>query len=78
MAHVAHAEQQSKLAKDLMKPRPFGEKPPPRNVPFQKTKAEEQRLAELGFKLSKLLPPCASFYISPKNAQEHFVLTAKV
>ena len=69
MAHVAHSEQQQqKLAKEMMKPRPFGEKPPPRNVPFQKTKAEEGRLAELGFELSKLLPPCASFYISPKNA----------
>ena len=52
--------------------------PQPRKIPFHKTKVEETRLTDMAAALLKLLPGWGSLYISPKDAQEHFVLTAKV
>lgn len=47
-------------------------------IPFHKTNAEEARLTDMAAQLLKHLPGWGSLYISPKDAQEHFVLTAKV
>ena len=55
-----------------------GQQLAPRTIPFHKNKAEEERIAKLGCQLLRCLPACGSLYISPKDAQEHFLLTAQV
>lgn len=47
-------------------------------IPFNKTKGEEARLTDMAAQLLKHLLGWGSLYISPKDAQERFVLTAKV
>lgn len=52
--------------------------PQPRKIPFHKTKVEDARLTDMAAQLLKRLPGWNALYISPKDAQEHFVLTVKV
>lgn len=78
-AKQAKFKEQREVAAKPMTSWLAGEKlPPARTIPFRKTKAEVAKLEDMGAVLSRFLPAHGSLYISPKDAQEHFALSAKV
>lgn len=78
-AKRAKAEEQREVAKKPMTSWLAGQKlPPVRIIPFRKTNLKMQGWKRWAHLLSRFLPPCGSLCISPKDAQEHFALSAKV
>ncbi|KAL3155683.1 hypothetical protein ABBQ32_012709 [Trebouxia sp. C0010 RCD-2024] len=77
-AKRAKAEEQREVAKKPMTSWLAGQKlPPVRIIPFRKTNLKMQGWKRWAHLLSRFLPPCGSLCISPKDAQEHFALSAK-